>query len=235
MDEEFWKIGIDVMEHQETVNPTKAERISADLFFNALFIFTAVVVPIFFIFTSLEEPKILVSVLLVFGIPYALVPLGVYYLSMHSYSDYSIYIDPANNNIRTKRSFKKKEMIKKFPLDEVKFVKVFDPFSDEVAGDYIYIVGKDNSGVKWSVDITPFAKELYSQGKPSPDRRRIAAIKTAERYAELLGVEVASWVELWHPKRELREEFGKDWVNHWTMDNELKERTQRVISEEKDN
>ena len=107
MDEEFWKIGIDVMEHQETVHPTKVERISADLFFNALFLFTAVVVPILFIYSSLDEPKILVSVLF-FGIPYALVPLGVFYLSMYSYSDYSIHIDPANNTIQTKRSFKKR-------------------------------------------------------------------------------------------------------------------------------
>ena len=234
MHKEFWEIDIDVLEHQEIAHPTNAERIAADLFFNALFLFTAVVVPILFIYSSLDEPKILVSVLF-FGIPYALVPLGVYYLSMYSYSDYSIHIDPANNTIQTKRSFKKKEIINNFPLDEVKFVKVFDPFSDEVAGDYIYIAGRDNLGIKWSVEITPFAKELYSQGKPSSDRRRIAAIKTAERYAELLGVEVASWVELWHPKRELREEFGNDWVNHWTMGDELRERTQRVISEERDN
>ena len=96
-------------------------------------------------------------------------------------------------------------------------------------------LGRNARRVKWSVEITPFAKGLYSQGKPSSDRRRIAAIKTAERYAELLGVEVASWVELWHPKRELREEFGNDWVNHWTMGDELRERTQRVISEERDN
>ena len=234
MDEEFWKIGIDVVEHQEIVHPTKVERIAADLFFNALFIFTAVVVPIIIISSSLDDPKLLVSRLFC-GIPYALVPLGIYYMSLHSYSDYSIHIDPANNTIQTKRIYKKKEIVENFPLDEIKWVNVFDPFDDDLAGGNIKIIGKNSLGVKWRVDITPFAKELYSQGKPSSDRRRIAAIKTAERYAELLGVEVASWVKLWHPKRELREEFGKDWVNYWTMGDELKERTQRVISEEKDN
>tara|TARA_Y100001958_G_scaffold140894_1_gene115868 strand:- start:893 stop:1597 length:705 start_codon:yes stop_codon:yes gene_type:complete len=234
VDEKFWKIGIDLIEHQETAHPTKVERIAADLLFNALFSITAVVVPILFIYSFLDEPRILVSGLFL-GIPYALIPLGVYYLSMYSYSAYSIHIDPANNTIQKKRSFKKKEMINIFPLDEVKFVKVFDPFDDEVANDYIKIIGKNSQGVKWSLDITPFAKELYSQGKPSSDRRRIAAIKTAERYADLLGVEVASWVKLWHPKRELREEFSNDWVNHWTMGDTLKERNQRVISEEKEN
>jgi len=233
VDEEFWKIGIDVLEHQETVHPTKVQRLAADLFFNALFTFTAVVVPILFIYSFLDEPKTLVSGLFL-GIFYALVPLAIYFISLYSYSDYSIHIDPANNTIQTKRSFKKKEIVGNFPIDEIKGVNVYDPFSDEVSGPYIYIVGKNSLGVKWKLDITPFARELFSQGKPSSDRRRIAAIKTAERFADLLGVEVASWVKLWRPKRELREEFGNDWVNHWTMGDELRERTQRVISEYSD-
>ena len=227
---EFWNIDLDTIEHQESANPINGERLFAYFFILPIFLFTAVIVPILYISLSIDDPKKLVGGLFL-GIPYALAPFTLYHMYLGLLSDYSVHINTADNTIEAKTSYKNKEFVEKYPLDEIKWVKVVDPFDDEVANNYIKIIGKNSQGVKWSLDITPFAKELYSQGKPSSDRRRIAAIKTAERYAELLGVEVASWVKLQYPKLELREEFGIDWIHHWSMGDELKERTRRVINE----
>jgi hypothetical protein len=51
----------------------------------------------------------------------------------------------------------------------------------------------------------------------------------------LLGVEVVSWVKIRGTfARDLRKEFGVEWINQWAFTPGLEERNRRIMNEEKE-
>ncbi len=87
-------------------------------------------------------------------------------------------------------------------------------------------------GVGWWVDLTKFAWERYKQGERSSDHRRIAYIKTAEHFAEMLDVEIRSSLVLFNVSRDLREEYGTEWVHKWSDQTRINEQYRRLLDEE---
>ena len=198
-----------------------------------LFFFAAVVVPIGFLMSG--DAKMIVAGILFFALPYALVPLAIYgaYVSLHT--DCTLRISTADGTIEEIYTRKDKDKVDRtvYPIKEVLRISLPDPtHSDEGGRSHLLIKGMNIRGVKWSVDIDRFAWERYKQGERSADRLRIAYIKTAEHFAEMLDVEIGSRLILFNVSRELRREFGTEWVHKWSDRSAITEQNRRLLDEE---
>jgi hypothetical protein len=245
----FWNTGEAVIGLEETVHPTPVDRLFANAILAPAFVAGVVVGPLL-VFGSLlsGDASVLGGVCLV-GLPYALVLFLFYGGYMTLLSDHTVRISPASGTIEeiitTQHNSGKmyalvtalmrghlSEKRTSYPLKEVRRIDLHDPYADHASGPFIYVRGMNILGRRWKVDITPFHRELYRQGRRSPDRRRIAAIKTAERYAEVLGVEIASRFALSDVSWDLRDEFGDDWVLAWSDRTAVFDQNRRLLDEE---
>ena len=233
MDEKFWEDGVKVIDHEETVYASRGDRLIADVLVGPLFYFAAFGFPILWL--MIGDAKIVVAGILFGSLPFGLVLLLFYGLYTNLQSDHTVRINSVNGTIEEIITMKEKVKHTAYPLKEVMRISLSDPFGGDEYGSgayFISIKGMNIRGVKWSVDITPFHRELYKQGKPSADRKRIAAIKTAERYAEMLDVEIGSWLILSSVSRDLRNEFGTEWVHKWSDRHTITEQNRRLLDEE---
>ena len=247
--EAFWHTGEAVIDHEETVHPSPVDRLFANAILAPVFVVGVVVGP-WVVFGSLlsSDASALGGVCLV-GLPYALVLLLFYGGYMSLLSNHTVRISLASGTIEeiitTKHHSGKiyalmttlmrgglSEKRTSYPLKEVRRIDLHDPFADEASGPFIFVRGMNILGRTWKVDITPFHRELYRQGKRSPDRRRMAAIKTAERYADVLGVEIASRISLADVSWDLRDEFDDDWVLAWSDRTAVSNQNRRLLDEE---
>ena len=233
MEEKFWETGAKVVDFEDTKESSPTSRLLAKLICPPLFFFAAVVVPIGFLMSG--DAKMIVAGILFFALPYALVPLAIYgaYVSLHT--DYTLRISTADGTIEEIYTRKDKDKVDRtvYPIKEVLRISLPDPtHSDEGGRSHLLIKGMNIRGVKWSVDIDRFAWERYKQGERSADRLRIAYIKTAEYFAEMLDVEIGSSLVLFNVSRHLRREFGKEWVDKWSMTHTINEQYRRLLDEE---
>ena len=237
VDERFWDTDAPIIDHEETVFASPEARMVANLILIPVFITAAVVFPI--LFTLSVNTKIAVGGFLFGGLPYGFFLFAIYAYYMHLMSDEVLRIDSRSGNITlTVRKHKGKKLNEfEHPMNEVKRVEARESGNEEGGTSIsVTIKGKNPLGAPWTLDITRFSSELYRQGKPSMDRRRISVIKTAERFGTLLGVEVVSWVKL--PAilpHTLREEFDRDWVKQWAWTPEREKRNRRSLNENEEN
>ena len=234
-DEKFWDTDTPFIDHEEIAPPSTGARQIANFIFFPIFILTAVVIPIFILMGS--DTKAIVGWCL-FSPLYALFPYGLHHLYVSLKSEHTLRINSASGfiTLSVKKPKGQEIVASEHPIREVKRLEARETDSEESGLSIsVTIKGKNPLGVPWTIDITPFSYHLYDQGKPSTDRKRITTIKTAERYAELLGVEVVSWVKIRGIfARDLRKEFGVEWINQWTWTPELEERNRRIMNDEKE-
>ena len=234
-DEKFWDTDTPFIDHEEIAPPSRGARQTANFIFFPIFILTAVVIPIFLVMGS--DTKAIVGWCL-FSPLYALFPYGLYSIYVSLISEHTLRINSGSGSITLSvKKPKGQEIIaSEHPIKEIKRIEARETDSEEGGSSIsVTIKGKNPLGVPWTIDITPFSYQLYDQGKPSTDRKRITTIKTAERYAELLGVEVVSWVKIRGTfARDLRKEFGVEWINQWAFTPGLEERNRRIMNEEKE-
>ena len=231
MEEKFWETVAKVVDFEDTKESSPSTRLLAKLICPPLFFYAAVVVPIGFLLSS--DVKTILAGILFFALPYALVPLAIYgaYVSMHT--DHTLRISTANGTIE--EIYTRKDKVKRtvYPIKEVLRISLPDPaYSGEGGRSYLLIKGMNIRGVKWSVDIDRFAWKRYKQGERSSDRLKIAYIKTAEYFAEMLDVEIGSSLVLFNVSRDLREEFGTEWVHKWSDRTTIIEQYRRLLDEE---
>lgn len=229
MDEKFWETDTKVVDEEETVPSSPPSRFFAKLVLTPLFFFTAVVVP--FLWLMSGDVDTVIGGMLFFAVPFALVPLAIYgaYVSLHT--DHTLRISTVDGTIEETYTRGNKVTRTVYPIKEVLRISLSDPFEAE-GGAHIVIRGMNILGVKWSVDLSQFAWERYKQGEQSSDRRRIASIKTAEHFAEMLDVEIGSRLILFNVSRKLREEFGTEWVHKWSDRSAITEQNRRLLDEE---
>lgn len=229
MDEKFWETDTKVVDEEETVPSSPPSRFFAKLVLAPLFFFTAVVVP--FLWLMSGDVDTVIGGMLFFAVPFALVPLAIYgaYVSLHT--DHTLRISTVDGTIEEIYTRGNKLTRTVYPIKEVLRISLSDPFEAE-GGAHIVIRGMNILGVKWSVDLSQFAWERYKQGEQSSDRRRIASIKTAEHFAEMLDVEIGSRLILFNVSRKLREEFGTEWVHKWSDRSAITEQNRRLLDEE---
>ena len=234
-DERFWDTDTPFIDHEETVFASSEARTVANFILIPVFIMAAVVFPILFALSV--DAKTVVAGILFGGLPYCLTLFAIYAFYMHLMSDEVLRIDSRSGKITLtiRKHNGKKLNVFEHPLKEVKRVEARESGNDEGGTTIsVSIKGKNLLGAPWTLDITRFSSELYRQGKQSMDRRRISVIKTAERFGTLLGVEIVSWVQLKGIlARDLRKEFGVEWINQWALTPELEERNRRIMNEEK--
>ena len=230
MDEKFWEDGVKVVDHEETIPSSPSSRLSAKLILAPLFFFTAFVVPIFWLTSG--DAKMIVAGILFGGFPFAVVLFTIYGVYVTAHTDRALRINSVNGTIE--EIYTRKDKVKRtvYPIKEAMRISLSDPVSSE-GGSHISIKGMNIRGVKWSVDLSHIAWERYKQGERSSDRRRIASIKTAEHFAEMLDVEIGSWLILSGVSRHLRLEFGTEWIHKWSDRQTITEQNRRLLDEEK--
>lgn len=229
MDEKFWEDGVKVIDHEETIHSSPSSRLSAKLILAPLFFFTAFVVPVLWLTSG--DAKMIVAGILFGGLPFAMVLLTIYGVYITAHTDYALRINSVSGTIEEIYTRKDKVERDVYPIKEAMRISLSDPNSSE-GGSHISIKGMNIRGVKWSVDLSHFAWERYKQGERSSDRRRIASIKTAEHFAEMLDVEIGSWLILSNVSRHLRLEFGTEWIHKWSDRQTITEQNQRLLDEE---
>ena len=229
MDEKFWETDTKVVDVEETVPASPSSRFFANLVLAPLFFLTAVVVP--FLWLMSGDVDTVIGGMLFFAVPCVLVPLAIYgaYLSLHT--DHTLRISTVDGTIEENYTRGDKVTRTVYPIKEVLRINLSDPCGDEGVGG-ASICGMNTRGVGWRVDLTKFAWERYKQGKRSSDHRRIAYIKTAEHFAEMLDVEIGSSLVLFNISREFREEFGTEWVHKWSDRSTITEQNRRLLDEE---
>lgn len=231
MGEKFWETGTKVVDFEDTRGSSPTLLLLAKLMCPPLFFFAAVVVPIGFLLSS--DAKMILAGILFLALPYALVPLAIYgaYVSMHT--DYTLRISTANGIIEEIYTRTDKDKVERtvYPIKEVLRISLSDPCDGEGGGG-VSIRGMNIRGVRWRVDLSKFAWERYKQGKHSSDHMRIAYIKTAEYFAEMLDVEIGSSFALYHVSRHVRLEFGHEWINKWSLRDTINEQYRRLLDEE---
>ena len=231
MEEKFWETGAKVVDFEDTKESSPTSRLLAKLICPPLLFLAAVVVPIDFLMSS--DAKTIAAGILCFVWPYALIPLSIYgaYLSLHT--DYTLRISTVDGTIEEIYTRKDKVERTVYPIKEILRISLPDPtHSNDGFGNHLLIKGMNIRGVKWSVNLDRYAWERYKQGKRSADRLRIAYIKTAEYFAEMLDVEIGTSLVLFNISRDLREEFGTEWVHKWSDRQTIIEQYRRLLDEE---
>jgi len=224
MDEKFWETDTKVVDFEKTIHASQGDRFIANVIVAPLFFFAAVVVPMLWLMSG--DTKMIVAGSLFGGLCFA---IHAVYASLQT--DQSLRINSVSGTIEEIYTRKDKVTRAVYPIKEVLRISLSDPF-EAGGGAHIVIRGMNIRGVKWSVDLSQFAWERYKQGKPGTDRRKIASIKTAEHFAEMLDVEIGSWLFLFNVSRELREEFGTEWVHKWSDQSTITEQNRRLLDEE---
>ena len=229
MDEKFWETDTKVVDFEKTVHASQGSRLIANVIVAPLFFFAAVVVPMLWLMSG--DGKMIVAGILFGGLPFALTLFAIYAVYASLQTDHALRINSVSGTIEEIYTRKDKVTRTVYPIKEVLRISLSDPLKGE-GGAHIVIRGMNIRGVKWSVDLSQFAWERYKQGKPGTDRRKIASIKTAEHFAEMLDVEIGSWLFLYNISRELREEFGTEWVHKWSDQSTITEQNRRLLDEE---
>ena len=229
MEEKFWETDTKVVDLEETIHSSPSSRLFANVFVAPLFFFAAVVIPMLWLTSG--DSKMIVAGILFGGLPFAMVLLAIYGANVSLQTDYALRINSVSGTIEEIYTRKDKVQRTVYPIKEVLRISLSDPFDAE-GGAHIVIRGMNILGVKWSVDLSQFAWERYKQGERSSDRRRIASIKTAEHFAEMLDVEIGSRLILFNVSRELRREFGTEWVHKWSDRSAITEQNRRLLDEE---
>ena len=229
MEEKFWETAANVVEFEHTKQSSPTSRFLAKLICLPLFFFAAVVVPIDFLMSS--DGKMILSGILFFALPFALVPFSIYMVYINLHTDHTLRISTVDGTIEEIYTRGDKVTRAVYPIKEVLRINLSDPCGDGGGGG-VSIRGMNIRGVKWRVDLSKFAWERYKQGKRSSDHRRIAYIKTAEHFAEMLDVEIGTSLVLFNISRDLREEFGTEWVHKWSDRKTITEQYRRLLDEE---
>ncbi|MGB0814988.1 MAG: hypothetical protein ACPGSA_05510 [Poseidonia sp.] len=231
MVEKFWETGTKLVDFEDTRQSSPTFRLLAKLVCPPLFFFAAVVVPIGFLLSS--DAETIFAGIFCFSFVYALVPLAIYAAYVEAHTEYTLRISTADGIIEEIVTRIDKDKVERtvYPIKEVLRISLSDPCDGEGGGG-VSIRGMNIRGVRWGVDLSKFAWERYKQGERSSDHRRIAYIKTAEYFAEMLDVEIGSSFALYNVSRHVRLEFGHEWINKWSLRDTIKEQYRRLLDEE---
>jgi hypothetical protein len=235
-DGKFWETDAPFIDHEATALASRGAQMVANFLLIPVFFMAAVVFPILFVMSG--DIKLVVAGILFGGFPYSVLLFAIYAFYYQLVSDEILRIHSGSGNVTlTIRTHNGKELNRfEHPIKEIQRVEARETNDSETGNSItVSIKGKNPLGVPWTLDITRFSHELYVQGKPSIDRRRISVIKTAERYGSILGVEVVSWVKLrgiLH--RDLRDEFDRDWIKQWILTPEREEMNRRILNQKQE-